>query len=326
MSSRKRSRNIQQSESSSDDPDYENEVEHSSQPSQENASNSGDTAEPTADDEPVYTVSFYFHNFCTIFIVFIVFSQHFLQNKQFKKAMTACIRDYVAKTGNFRSNLIINGHSTFLVVTLVCSTPECKTVFYVDAARSSDTQFTPVLAKSTKEFLQQFGIIPSFVVTDAYGFNDEEGFVLDLVHASNNVFKLISADMVNPSKKILQISRDVMMKAMDHKPLQDKIAANKLVIDGQHGRGERRFDPEVFSALMEVKVRDALYVSVPPSSEDDKQTSLDKFNNHNVYMHHIMKVFRLIWQRFKIQDEIVLKVNAAKIVEVSWENCSVISK
>lgn len=199
-----------------------------------------------------------------IFIVFIVFSQRFLQNKQFKNAMTACISDFVAKTPNFRSNLIINGHSTFLVVTLVCSTPQSKTVFYVDAARKNDEKLTLVLAKSTKEFLLQFGIIPSFVVTDALGFKDEEGFVLDLVHASNSVFRLLSSDMVNNEKKILQISGDLMMNALNHKPLQGKIVANKLVVDGNVGRGERRFVPSVFSASMEVKVRDALYVSVPP--------------------------------------------------------------
>lgn len=58
MSSRKRSRIVQQSESSSDDPDYVDDVGQSSQPSHEDASNSSDNAEATAGDEQGYTVSF----------------------------------------------------------------------------------------------------------------------------------------------------------------------------------------------------------------------------------------------------------------------------
>lgn len=128
--------------------------------------------------------------------------------------MERLLWDYVGRNSEVRYNLIINGHSQFLLVTLVCSTSTMKTVFYVDAACPNDHKLTSTMNQIVCTFLEQFGIIPTFHITDGLQFQPDDGRVVDLVHLSTAFFTMMRVDYVHTKKQILFFSRDVMATAL----------------------------------------------------------------------------------------------------------------
>lgn len=168
--------------------------------------------------------------------------------------MTRLLMEFVGRNSKFRCSLIINGHAHFSLVTLVCSTPTEKTIFYIDAANINDASLTSKVNKLAREFLAELGIIPEFLVTDGLQFELDEGRVLDLHHLTTAFFKLLRADYIHTEKHILFFSRDVLAAAISSercKPLVKLMEDNAKVSHATFGRGASRIDPSVFNAVHE---------------------------------------------------------------------------
>lgn len=233
--------------------------------------------------------------------------------------MTRIIKDYVINNPSFRSNLIINGHANFLLVTLVCSTSSLKTVFYITAANKNNDQLTSRMNEIAREFLEDFGIFPAFHVTDGLNFFPHDGRVLDLVHLSTGLIKMFTVDCIHAGEGILFVSKEVFRVAISSdrcKSFSDLIKKNAKVPDYVQGRGEGRFDPAVFSAQNEMDFLTSICETVCGPSGADKQTAQEKFKHHREYVHRFLAVGRLLWRRLTLLEETELALNADKIVQV----------
>lgn len=220
--------------------------------------------------------------------------------------MSRLITEYVNNNPSFRSNLIINGHAHFLLVTLVCSTPTRKTVFYIDAANTKNAQLTPKMNKIARDYLEPLGIYPAFHVTDGLFFLPAEGRVLDLVHLSIAFFKMFHADYLHTKQQILFVSRYVMAAAFSAercKSLASLFKSNGKVQGLLHGRGDSRFDSSVFDAVNERELLISIHESVCGPSGADKLTAEEKFKNHREFVHRFMAIGRLLWRRLSLADE-----------------------
>lgn len=170
-----------------------------------------------------------------------------------------------------------------------------------------------------REFLEQFGILPAFHVTDGLHFCPHDGRVLDLFHFSTGLIKMLNVDCIHIEEGILFVSKEVFRIATSSnrcKTFSDLIKKNAKVDDYKQGRGEGRFDPAVFSAQNELDFLKSIREVVCGPSGADKQTAQEKFKHHRQYAHRFLAVGRLLWRRLTLFEEPRLAANTDDILEV----------